>query len=195
MCVDYIIPNLNINKSDIAHIITKYISDQDITRYLGPKAMKHIMKYSELSDYPNIEALLPKKRDFVILLIESSFNSGHWISVIRDGKNIEIFNSYGCPPSSDLDLLTDTQRQKLGEERKWLNELLNDAMNRFNIYYNSVDLQKESPNVNTCGRFQLLRINLFLIRKYNLQQFLDFMKANCAHYHLTPDQLVSAIII
>lgn len=84
-----------------------YVSDQDITNVLGPKAYDHIIKYSELQNYKSIEQLLKGPKNFMIILIEiDKINSGHWISLLRNHNTIEVFNSYGSSISSKIDVLT-----------------------------------------------------------------------------------------
>ena len=67
-----IIPELKVpNKQWLKKKMKMYVSDQDITRILGPKAYDHIIKYSELQNYKSIEQLLKGPKDFRIILI-------HW---------------------------------------------------------------------------------------------------------------------
>jgi hypothetical protein len=191
----FIIPELKVpNKQWLKKKMKMYVSDQDITRILGPKAYDHIIKYSKLQNYKSIDQLLKGPKDFRIILIESEINSGHWIAILRDRNIIEVFNLYGTPISAELNVLTERQKQILRENQKWLNILLTKGLNKFNIIYNNVDFQKESNIINTCGRHCLTRICTFFIQNFSLQQYIDFIKANSTFYRITPDELVSILI-
>ncbi len=43
-----------------------------------------ILEYPKLANYENIQDLLPKQMDCVIILIETKLNSGHWTCLFRN---------------------------------------------------------------------------------------------------------------
>jgi RNA binding exosome subunit len=171
--------NLPINLDEINHRVSTYITDTDIERMFGKEASSYILLYSDLSRYKSINHLLPKKKDFKIILIEEKQLQGHWIAILRYGNTIEVFNSYGTKPSSELNLLSKHQKEALNENVKWLNLLLNKAIPKFNVIYNTKRFQKlksdSGQEVNTCGRFVLLRILMFLYFNKSLNEFIKFM--------------------
>jgi hypothetical protein len=187
--------NIPINIDEINERITSYITDNDIERFFGKEASKYILLYSDLSRYKSINQLLPKKKDFKIILIEEKQLQGHWIAILRYDQTIEVFNSYGTKPSSELNLLSKHQKEALNENVKWLNLLLNKAIPKFNVIYNTKRFQKVDPNVNTCGRFVLLRILMFLYFNQNLKSFIKFMNFLQLKLQLNGDQIVSSLII
>jgi hypothetical protein len=187
--------NIPINIDEINERITSYITDNDIERFFGKEASKYILLYSDLSRYKSINQLLPKKKDFKIILIEEKQLQGHWIAILRYDQTIEVFNSYGTKPSSELNLLSKHQKEALNENVKWLNLLLNKAIPKFKVIYNTKRFQKVDPNVNTCGRFVLLRILMFLYFNQNLKSFIKFMNLLQLKLQLNGDQIVSSLII
>jgi hypothetical protein len=187
--------NIPINIDEINERITSYITDNDIERFFGKEASKYILLYSDLSRYKSINQLLPKKKDFKIILIEEKQLQGHWIAILRYDQIIEVFNSYGTKPSSELNLLSKHQKEALNENVKWLNLLLNKAIPKFKVIYNTKRFQKVDPNVNTCGRFVLLRILMFLYFNQNLKSFIKFMNFLQLKLQLNGDQIVSSLII
>ena len=46
--------------------LAKMLSDSDIDRWVGKG---HIIKYSDLADYSNINELLPNDKDFKIIIL------------------------------------------------------------------------------------------------------------------------------
>ena len=86
--------------ADTIQRISKPMSDGELEKYTGVKA-EQIIKYSELKDYKTIDDLLPKDKSFRIILLEETYNSGHWIAIMRYGSTVEFFNSYGTGPDKD----------------------------------------------------------------------------------------------
>ena len=85
-------------------LLTISLSNTDIMKSLGKSC--RIIEYSELEEYQNIEDLLSKPKDYVIILIETvGQNIGHWICLLRYQNTIEFFNSYGKPIDSQKNTL------------------------------------------------------------------------------------------
>jgi len=134
------------------------MSNDDLEKYLAIKP-SDVMKYSDLSSYKNIEELLPKDKDFQIVLIEDTYNSGHWVCVMRYGKTIEYFNSYKDAPDADWKFIPKMMRLILGQGSNEMTRLLNDAKKRgWNVVVNNHKYQKLDPNIQTCGRHCVMRI-------------------------------------
>ena len=60
---------------EILRTINRPLSDEDIRDILGPNCK--IMKYSGLADYNDLDDLLPKLKDYAIILYEEDENIGH----------------------------------------------------------------------------------------------------------------------
>ena len=77
----------------------KMFSDGDFKRYFGDDK---VIKYSDLSNYSTINELLPLEKDFRVILVESKYNEGHWVALLKYGDIIEWWNSYGTKPEYDF---------------------------------------------------------------------------------------------
>jgi len=170
--------------------LAKMITSTDIDRYLNEGSNK-IVKYSELSRYETIEDLLPLKTDYRIILIEQNFNSGHWACILRYGKTIEWFDSYGLKPDGELRFISTIKKKLLGEDHKYLSNLLSEAHSRgWDVVYNKKKLQKLKDGINTCGRWVLLRITMMKDMMFTLPDFLEFIEKNFEGSGLTKDEVV-----
>ena len=172
----------------IKQIIRKPLSDADLKHILGDCK---IITYPELAKYNNLDELLPKQYDFVIILLLETPQSGHWTSLIRYGSQVEYFDSYGYPPDYDLShWLTPLQRLKLGESKKYLTSLLQGR----NYIYNKVKYQQMKPNINTCGSHVAYRCHKFKTAGFSLKDYQQHVNNYCRLYGLTPDELVAKFI-
>jgi hypothetical protein len=139
----------------------KYESmDDDDIKYYLPKAK--IILYNQLKKYKNIEQLLKKHGDYIILLYPvSSEMSGHWVSLNRYNPNIiEYFDSYGLKPDVPFTWTTSNFRNN----KRYLTELLNTTKLRIN--YNTIPFQsKKDKEISTCGAFVVFKI--LTLKEYN----------------------------
>jgi hypothetical protein len=168
------------------------MTGQDIKNYLPNCKM---IEYNDLAEYNNINDLLTKPIDYVIILIETiADNVGHWVAVLRYGNTIEFFNSYGEAPDVQKNtLISKAKNIEFGQTQNYLTNLL--VKSNFNIIYNKLQLQKYSNGSTTCGRFCVLRILCLLNHNMDLKQFLEFMmdlKAKLTNKSF--DQIVCMII-
>lgn len=193
---DYIITLKKQNPNDVMQRISTNISDDDLRRYFGDNVDKNIIKYNELSNYSKITDILPEDKTFKIVLFENDVNTGHWILLLRYGKTIEFFNSYGLKPNGDFAFVSKIKNWFLGQNPDYLKALLTDAEKQgFNVIYNKRRLQQMKKGINTCGRWIILRIILMKFLNQDLQGFLDFIDNLVNRYDYTPDILVSHLII
>ena len=65
---------------DVIKTIHKALSDKDIRDILGDTCK--IVKYSELSQYNTLSDLLPDLVDYVVMLYEEAYNSGHFYNTV-----------------------------------------------------------------------------------------------------------------
>lgn len=148
------------------------VSAEDIKKIIpGTK----IVKFPDLVEYNSIEELLPYPNDYaVIFFIDEQTptkNIGHWTCVMRNGARYEFFDSYGLSSKEDLEHIAKEKRIKFGEQHDYLKELGGGALK-----HNPVDYQSWSPNINTCGRFVIMRILAFMAGITNPKEFYRFMK-------------------
>ena len=101
----------------IKQVIRKPLSDQNLKDILGSDVK--ILTYPDLAKYNNLDELLPRAYDYVIILLLESPSSGHWCALLRYSSVFEWFDSYGFPVDYDLThWLTPLQRLKLGDSKK-----------------------------------------------------------------------------
>jgi hypothetical protein len=184
------------NKAKIQELILKPLTDTDLERFLGYNTDNHILKYSELGQYNDLEDLLPHHKSYKIILIEYEMNSGHWICMLRYYNVIEIFNSYGNI-HDELDFRTSLEMNKyLGQAHLHLNILIEKELkeDKFDIIYNEKQFQKKSLDINTCGRHVVNRIISLLDYNMTLKQYIEFMKKATVSLKLNFDELVAFMI-
>lgn len=87
---------------------------------------------------------------------------GHWIAVIDTGSGIEHFDPYG---------LTIDQELSYTHEEHYLSQIL-EGHHPFNSPYK---FQKHREDVQTCGRWCVVRCNEFLINKMSIREFDRFI--------------------
>lgn len=181
---------------DLKTVITKPLTNMDLSHYLGNDALENILKYSELDDYNDLELLLPTHKSYKIILIEYERNSGHWICIMRYGKTIEIFNSFGVKHSNSDFAGSRAYNKYLGQFHLFLDKLARDEAkeHKFDVIYNKLQFQKKSVSVNTCGRHVVNRIICMLHYDMTLSQYQDFMKDAVKKTDMNYDEIVSTII-
>jgi hypothetical protein len=162
-------------RADVEARIKKPMTDADLEKYTGVKS-EDIIKYSDLKNYPKIEDLLPDQKDFRIVLIEDKYNSGHWVVVLRDGKNIEYFNSYGAKWDYDWKFINRMIRTILGQNTNEMTRLMDQAKkDGFKVSYNKNRFQTLSSGSQTCGRWVIFRIETHKMG-YNTAEFKDLVE-------------------
>ena len=180
-------------EESIVSRISKPMTDLDLEQYVGVKP-KDIIKYSELKNYKSMTDLLPKDKSFRIILIEDKFNSGHFVAILRYGDTVEFFNSYGGKPDDDWKFINRMIRVILGENTNELTRLFKKATDKgFKTVYNTTRLQKLSNNIQTCGRWCVLRIEL-MKAGYNLPEFDHFVKDYAKKLGKSTDYVASKMV-
>ena len=172
----------------ISNRIKKPLDDSEIRSHLEPVK---IIKYSDLKNYNNIEELLPEDNTFIILLVESSFNNGHWIAVLRYNNKIEYFDSYGLKPSENLKW-TKSVNKMLGQGKEYLNMLFDKTP--LDVIYNPIEYQEDKENVNTCGRHCILRCIAMKGLNMSLEDYYKFMNDMKKKFKSNYDKVVSYVI-
>jgi hypothetical protein len=154
------------------------LGDDDIRKLLGGECK--ITSYTQLEGIHDINELFDRKGRAVIFFPQESANVGHWIGLIKDGKQIEFFDSYGNYPDKQKPDL-ETQRA-LQIDQPLMTELLEKSGCR--VIYNKVALQKTKDDVQTCGRHVVCRL---LYSKYPIGRYRAMIKTT----GLTPDEFVT----
>ena len=171
----------------VEEIIEEPMDDSDIRQYL-PNAK--VMRYSGLARLSDIEQLLPTDKSYVILLYENTPGSGHWVALMRYGKTIEFFCSYGSKIDEPLRWQNPKDNAMLGQRQPYLSILLNKAKGKFRAIHNPVAYQSKKQGVATCGAWDVMRINQMKNHNQDLQEFHDYMESVKKETGLTYDEIV-----
>jgi Ulp1 family protease len=133
--------------------------------------------------------------DFCFILTESKYNVGHWTALIRDGSNFEYFDSYGDSPKSILDFIPKYMNKQLGNF--WsadLGKIIGSIKKSDKFLYNKYPLQQELQDVNTCGRWVIIRVSTFLKESMKNKQFLSFIKKQQKKVKRPLDEVVCMLV-
>jgi len=168
----------------LKRLIKKPLTDGDIKQFLGNNTK--IIEYGELNNYKSIDDLLGDK-NFVVILVETEVNSGHWVTLLRypNSKYIEWFDSYGLYPDDELKYVNLDERAELDESKPALSYLLDECP--YTVVYNKTDLQQWKAGVNTCGRHVCLRL---LNDQKTLPQYVEYIES----FGMSPDLVVCKMI-
>jgi hypothetical protein len=171
----------------VEETIEEPMDDGDIRQYL-PNAK--IMRYSALSRLSDIEQILPTDKSYVILLYENTPGSGHWVALMRYGRTIEFFCSYGSKIDVPLRWQNPKDNAMLGQTAPFLSQLLNKAKGKFRAIHNPVAYQSSKQGVATCGAWDVMRINQMKNHNQDLQEFHEYMESVKKETGLTYDEIV-----
>ena len=156
--------------SYILKLINKPLSDADIKQILGEDTK--IIKYSYLSHFNDLDELLPKPIDFVVILFEESPSVGHWVSVSKYNGIFEFFDPYGNQPDATMSWINISQKRRLNELVPYLSNLLKNK----NYIYNHIKYQEMDEYVNTCGSHTAHRLYRLKYDGMTLNDYYNFMK-------------------
>jgi len=188
--------NESTGSAKLKQIISEPMSDKDMDVYL-PSAK--ILMFRELKNYPNIQSILKRPRDYFIMLYEHTPANGHWTAVMRYDSTIEFFCPYGSSPyspNSPLEWNSAEQNQVVDATHNYLEDLLNKAESEgWNVIYNKMDFQnKTNNNVNTCGAFCVWRVLCLMEDDMKLPEFQAGMKKIHKGTGLSYDEIVADAI-
>ena len=146
------------------------LSNGDIYKLLDGKC--NILTYPELTKYDDIDSAMGKYKALVLLYL-SKQNYGHWICVFqRNNNTIEFFDPYGFFPDDELQFIPEHFREVSGQKYPHLTYLLAKCKYQ-KIEYNNTRLQKLENNVNTCGRWCVVRL---MLRNISIEKFVKKFK-------------------
>ena len=170
------------------------LSDEEIKK-LVPYAP--IVIYEDLENYNTIEELLPNKRSAIVLFVKTfAENSGHWVALLRNDKNIYYFDSYGLRPDKALSFSPKELRRGFGQKIPLLSHLLNQALDDgYEVSFNEVKYQDKNPAVMTCGRWIVSRISFNKHEVNNTpENYKKLIETKMKNYELTPDLVICKLV-
>ena len=169
------------------NLINYSITNTDIENYL---MNPNIVKYADLSTMDGIDELF-NGGCYVIILVESEENSGHWCLCLRyDDDIIEQFDSYSWKIDNEMRYISSDQKLKLNEEN---NELAN-ILKGYKVVVSKYRFQKLNSDVDTCGKWVLLRILMFILGRMEIDEFTQWFKKLAKKEGCSNDELVCRLI-
>ena len=181
-----------INKDNNQRDLSYFISNTDFNKYI-PGASSKVVKYGELDDkYATFEQLMPLKKDYCIILIESETNRGHWTCLLRNDNKFEYFDPYGITHTKALKWTSEYMNKFLDNTESDLGTLINNMKPNQSIKINKTKYQnmKYINDVATCGRWCIARIQSFMLGANDGSDFKLFIQNQCKQYNMPADLLV-----
>jgi hypothetical protein len=131
----------------------KSLSGQDIYRMLNGQV--NIVVEHELQNYNNIDELLGPY-NALVLLYELVPNNGHWVSMFRNKQGELVFyDPLGIRMDGELAFVNDERiHDGLQPAKKQLTRIVNGEP----VISNTIQIQDDAKNINTCGRYAVLRL-------------------------------------
>ena len=167
------------------------LSDSDLRSILGGDL--RIIKYADLDNFKSLNELLPENNSYVVILIESEHNSGHWVTISFRDNVFTILDSYGCDIRDELNFISRSMNYILGNTKKEMTDLIKNTSDCCEVIYNKERLQSKNSGIATCGRWCSAYISYFKMG-YDLEEFLNFIYKRCEESGLPPDVVVTKLI-
>ena len=134
--------------------IKKYaLSNFDIQKIL-PHI--NIFTYPHLENVRHIDEVLDKHGRAIMLYLTDDDKTGHWVALLKQGDEIEVFDPYGIKPDHQGKVLGGAMNEGASKYQTLLTDLIKQS--GYGMKYNKTRHQPMSKNVSTCGRHAVLRI-------------------------------------
>ena len=146
----------------------------------------NLIQYKDINQYNSIEDLLGKYKKCVILY-HTKKDYGHWTCLYEYNGTIFFFDSYGFIPDDELKFLHKDLKAELNSNHRYLTELLYNSNKP--VEYNEYQLQDRKKNVNTCGRWVILRLKY---PKISVNDFYDIFKQSSQY--INNDELITHLV-
>lgn len=131
------------------------LSNKDILKAVNYKS--NFIIYPDLKNYDSIDDIFNGKKSILLLYLQTPM-FGHWCCLNIIGKNkLEFFDPYSIIIDNELKFNTKENNNKLGQKLPYLSQLLINS--DYKLSYNHYKFQSQKSNINTCGRWCILRIN------------------------------------
>jgi hypothetical protein len=175
--------NLELDFDKAVELLPQFLTDTDIRRYLGQNFPIH--KYGDLDEMTDINQILPTDKCCCILLVESTYNTGHFVAVARKGDTIIQFDSYGVKIDTELNYVTAIMKKILDQERNALSKLIKKS--GMKTIYNKTKYQSTKKIYGLesaiCGRACIIFCQLFQLG-YTLEEIKILLDNKKDHYEM-----------
>lgn len=182
----------SLEKSTYVNDIKYFVTNFDLE-----SAFPHckIVKYADLDQYATIYDLLSNTMDFCFILTEAKYNEGHWTVLIRNGSKFEYFDSYGDSPKSILDFIPKYMNKQLGNNwNQDLGKMITSIKKSDKFIYNKFPFQQELEGINTCGRWCVMRVALFLKESKTNKEFTTYIKKQQQKVKRPLDEVICMLV-
>lgn len=154
----------------------KNLSDSDISKH-----GINVVVYEDLKDMVSQELynLMP-----LAILYQINKNEGHWTLLHKVPEGIEFFDPYGYKPDTEF-------KELVWQQPHYLAKLLLKLYETIPINYNQYAFQKKIVDVNTCGRWVILRKKL---GNLTLDQFAKLIASEAIEQGISTDELVTELV-
>ena len=172
--------------------LSEALSDSDIRNFFMNKI--NIIKFSELSDYEDLNEVLGKYKRCIILFESEKIDQGHWVALTEiqqpNKKPYILFaDSYGVEPESEFNYIPKSFQYMSDQVRGTLIKLLIDQP--LQVHFNQYRLQKlgklNGHSVNTCGKWAIL---FNLLNNITEDEFNKIIRSFEKEYKLEPDVII-----
>ena len=163
------------------------LSSEQMNRALGGSV--HIITYPQLATFNSIDDLLSPSGMAIILWLNKT-NSGHWRAIFMgpEANTVNVWDSYGLPICGELKFIPEHFAKISGETKDLLTNLLDKS--GYNVTHNTYKLQSFAPNMDTCGRWCIVRLkNRGLTNAQFAKQIKDLAKSQGR----TPDDICTEL--
>lgn len=156
------------------------LNEDDIRKILpGIK----IFPYPELHEYDHIDEIFDSKGRALMLYLTEDENTGHWVCMMKRGKEIEYFDPYGnYGPDEEAEWLPKHKLEELGQDVPILSRML--KASGYKVIKNPYAFQKKESDINTCGRHCVTRLALMNLP---IEKYKDVVSST----KYSPDKFVS----
>ncbi len=162
---------------DVSYALT----DTDIQKLLGGTSL---FKYPDLHQMSSIDEAFDDKGRAMMLYLTEDEHTGHWVCMLKKGKEVEYFDSYGgYKPDDERKWLSKAKQEELGQDEPTLTRMLREA--GYKVTHNPYKFQEEVNDMNTCGRHSVVRL---LLGHLPLKEYAHVLKSA----DVTPDEFVTA---
>ena len=125
-----------------------------------------------MADYNDLDDLLPKLKEYAIILYEEDENIGHWLGQLKYDNLYEFFDPYGLMPDKELKRVNLKTQRTLNEATPYLLNMLKQER----YIYNHIKYQDLDSLVQTCGSHIVHRVYRLLTNNMGLDEYHKFMK-------------------
>jgi hypothetical protein len=173
-----------LSKPKLNELVKYALSSSDIHAALPDCA---IYTYDQLKDIPDIDTLLGKSQECIILY-KTGPSFGHWVCVFKKRNVIHFFDSYGIFTDDELHFISKDKRIQLGESYAFLSKLILDSP--YQLDYNEKRLQSKASYISTCGKWCIVRL---LSKDLSTNQFARTVRKEAKLAHLSTDEYIAAL--